>query len=58
MYTYEFLEIDKRVGWYAGASWDEIGIGHLDVLYYNNDADPTAETNVDGLGNAVLEHRR
>jgi len=46
MYTYEFLEIDKRVGWYAGASWDEIGIGHLDVLYYNNDADPTAETKV------------
>ncbi len=42
--TWEFLEIDKRVGWYAGASWDEVGIGHLDILYYNNDADPTAET--------------
>lgn len=42
--TAEFIEIDNRVGWYAGASWDEIGIGHLDVLYYNNDADPTAET--------------
>jgi hypothetical protein len=41
--TWEFLEIDKRVGWYAGGSWDEIGIGHLDVLYYNNLADPTAE---------------
>jgi hypothetical protein len=41
--TWEFIEIDKRVGWYAGASWDEIGIGHLDILYYNNAADPTAE---------------
>ena len=44
MRTAEFIEIDNRVGWYAGASWDEIGIGHLDILYYNNDADPTAET--------------
>jgi hypothetical protein len=44
MRTYEFIEIDKRIGWYAGAAWDEVGIGHLDVLYYNNDADPTAET--------------
>jgi hypothetical protein len=44
MRTAEFIEIDNRVGWYAGGSWDEVGIGHLDVLYYNNDADPTAET--------------
>ena len=42
--TSEFLEIDKRVGYYAGASWDEVGIGHFDILYYNNEADPTAET--------------
>ena len=42
--TAEFIEIDNRVGYYAGASWDEIGIGHLDVIYYNNNADPTAET--------------
>jgi hypothetical protein len=41
--TWEFLEIDNRVGYYAGASWDEVGIGHLDILYYNNNADPTAE---------------
>jgi hypothetical protein len=40
--TWEFLEIDYRPGWYAGAAWDETGIGHLDVLYYNNEADPTA----------------
>lgn len=44
MRTAEFIEIDKRVGYYAGASWDETGIGHLDLLYYNNDADPMAET--------------
>jgi hypothetical protein len=38
----EFLEIDKRVGRYAGAS----GRRHRPSrhLYYNNDADPTAET--------------
>jgi hypothetical protein len=41
--TWEFLEIDKRIGWYAGASWDETAIGHLDILYYNNQADATAE---------------
>jgi hypothetical protein len=39
--TYEFLEIDRRVGWYAGASWDEAGLGHLEVLRYDNRADPT-----------------
>jgi len=39
--TWEFLEIDDRPGWYAGAAWDEVGIGHLDVMYYNNEADPT-----------------
>jgi len=44
MRTWEFLEIDNRVGYYAGTSWDEIGIGHLDILYYDNAADPTAET--------------
>ena len=53
----EFIEIDKRVGWYAGASWDEVGIGHLDILYYNNDADPTAETEQMAWETAVLEYR-
>ena len=40
--TWEFLEIDDKPGWYAGAAWDETGIGHVDVLYYNNEADPAA----------------
>jgi len=43
-YTAEFIEIDKRVGWYAGFAWDETGIGHLEVLHYDNEADPAAET--------------
>ena len=41
IFTPEFMEIDGRPGWYAGASWDETGLGHFDVLYYNNEADPT-----------------
>jgi hypothetical protein len=42
--TAEFIEIDKRVGWYAGVAWDEMGLFHLDALYYDNEADPTATT--------------
>ncbi len=40
--TLEFIDIDSRPGWYAGASWDENGIGRIEVLRYNNEADPTA----------------
>ena len=40
LHTYEFLEIDGTPGWYAGGSWDETGLGHLDFLYYNNQANP------------------
>lgn len=42
LYTYEALEIDGRPGWYAAASWDEVGLGFLNVIYYNNEADPAA----------------
>ncbi|HMI97838.1 MAG TPA: hypothetical protein VK479_15090 [Micropepsaceae bacterium] len=42
LYTYEVLEIDDRPGWYAAASWDETGLGKLNLIYYNNEADPTA----------------
>ena len=42
LYTYEVLEIDDTPGWYAGASWDEKGLGFLNVIYYNNEADPAA----------------
>jgi hypothetical protein len=38
--TWEFLEIDGSPGWYAGAAWDEAALGHIDVLYYDNEADP------------------
>lgn len=40
--TFEFIEIDDRAGWYAGASWDETGLGEVEFLYYDNEADPTA----------------
>jgi len=42
LYTYEALEIDNRPGWYAAGSWDEIGIAKLNVIYYNNEANPRA----------------
>ena len=31
-----FAEIDHRVGWYAQASWEEAGIGRIDVTHYKN----------------------
>jgi hypothetical protein len=42
LYTYEVLEIDDRPGWYAAASWDETSLGKLNLIYYNNEADPKA----------------
>jgi hypothetical protein len=42
LYTYEVLEIDGRPGYYATASWDEVGLGFLNLIYYNNEADPAA----------------
>ena len=40
--TPEFLQIDSRPGWYAAASWDETGIAKLDLIAYDNRADPSA----------------
>jgi hypothetical protein len=40
-----FTEIDNAPGWYAGASWDETGIGRVQLLRYDNQADPTAIRN-------------
>jgi len=42
LYTYEVLEIDGRPGWYAAGSWDEVGLGKINLIYYNNEADPAA----------------
>jgi hypothetical protein len=36
-----FLEIDNRIGWYAGASWSMAGIGKASLNRYDNDADPS-----------------
>ena len=37
-----FYEIDNRPGWYAGLSWKHEDWGRLDLLYYDNEADPHA----------------
>lgn len=42
LYSQEILETDGRVGWYAGANWNEVGIGSAHVLYYDNRADPAS----------------
>jgi hypothetical protein len=43
-HTAEFIEIDNRVGWYVGGAWDETGLGRIEVLRYDNQADPDATT--------------
>lgn len=40
LHTYEVLEIDGRPGWYGAASWDEVGLGYFNFIYYNNEANP------------------
>jgi len=37
-----FTEIDDSPGWYAGLSWRHEDWGKLDLLYYDNEADPHA----------------
>lgn len=37
-----FTEIDDSPGWYAGLSWKHEDWGRLDLLYYDNQADPGA----------------
>ena len=39
-----FDEIDGRVGWYAGATWQMPGFGKLSVLRYDNEGDPYAKS--------------
>ena len=38
-----FAEIDHRIGWYAQASWEETGIGRIDVTRYDNRGEPDRE---------------
>ena len=38
-----FAEIDHRIGWYAQASWQENGIGRIDVTRYDNRGLPDRE---------------
>jgi hypothetical protein len=37
-----FKEFDHRLGWYAGASWDDNENWHLELIRYDNDANPHA----------------
>ena len=37
-----FKEYDGRAGWYTGLSWDDTAHWHLEVEYYDNEADPAA----------------
>jgi hypothetical protein len=39
-----FAEFDHRLGWYAGASWDDAMQWHLELLRYDNRADPSAHS--------------
>ena len=38
-----FVEIDNRIGWYAGLDWSAPAYGRLTLLRYDNRADPTRE---------------
>jgi hypothetical protein len=37
-----FKQFDSRIGWYAGASWDDDGKWHAELIRYDNEADPHA----------------
>lgn len=42
MYTLMFKEIDATPGWYAGLAWQKEGLGKIELLRYDNEADPSA----------------
>lgn len=42
LFVREAMEIDDRPGWYAAGSWEETGLGKVNVIYYHNEADPAA----------------
>src|SRR5262249_44709091 len=38
-----FTQMDSQPGWYAGASWRDDEIGRINILRYDNRADPSAK---------------
>lgn len=40
-----FAEIDHKFGWYLQVSWDETGLGHIDLARYDNRGRNDAEMN-------------
>jgi hypothetical protein len=41
-YRNEFRQLDHSPGWYAALTWDRPDIGRLQLLHYDNMADPSA----------------
>lgn len=41
-----FEEVDGRPGWYAGIAWHPIAGSRIQLLRYDNEADPTARTDI------------
>jgi len=39
-----FQNIDGHTGWYGAVGWSVPDLGHIDVLYYDNNADPAARS--------------
>ncbi|HEY1631251.1 MAG TPA: hypothetical protein VGF56_08040 [Rhizomicrobium sp.] len=37
-----FKQFDGRIGWYAGVSWDDNSRWHIELIRYDNDANPRA----------------
>jgi hypothetical protein len=37
-----FMEIDHKVGWYSGITWDDSDQWRAEIFRYDNDADPSA----------------
>ena len=42
MQTLTYREIDNRPGWYAGAAWNQEGLGRFEFLRYDNSANAAA----------------
>lgn len=43
IYASLFTEMDGRPGWYLDLSWEPADIGGFEVMYYDNNADPTVK---------------
>lgn len=51
-----FQEIDGRGGWYANLAWQASGYGQLQLMRYDNRADPAAHTVYEGSADVFAWH--